>query len=304
VLLYNLTGDVESAARVRTGLDRLVTADQTADAYQLRMLAAHVDIILQSKPVLDGLVARMVEAPTSVAANTLELTYTRDYESALGWTTTFRLVLILLAIALAACIALVVVRLRRATQALQQQAHHDGLTSLPNRTLLHLRLEAGTQAGGPPAAMLLMDLNRFKEVNDTLGHHAGDELLRQVARRLLATLGATDTVARLGGDEFAMLLMDADVVAARTMATRILRALGEPFAIEGRMLEIGASIGIALVLERGDDAESLLRRADGALYVAKREQSGSVVYTPEHDQHGTKLRLIVPESELAAATAQ
>jgi diguanylate cyclase (GGDEF)-like protein len=153
-------------------------------------------------------------------------------------------------------------------------------------------------------ALLLMDLDRFKEVNDTLGHHAGDELLRQVARRVQSTLRAADTVARLGGDEFAVLLPGSDVVAARAVATTILDVLAEPFAIEGSMLQIGASIGIAPFLERGDDAETLLRHADGALYVAKRAQSGAVVYTPAHDLHGTKLRLLVPESETAAATAQ
>jgi diguanylate cyclase (GGDEF)-like protein len=271
------------------------------------MLSGHVGIILRSKPVLDQLLARMVEAPTRMTADALELTYTRDYEAALTLTTAFRSVLILVAIGLAACIAFVGLRLRRATVALQHQAHHDGLTELPNRTLLHRRLEASTlraQEDGQPMALLLMDLDRFKEVNDTLGHHAGDELLRQVARRVRSTLRAADTVARLGGDEFAMLLPGSDVIAAEAAATSILEVLAKPFAIEGSMLQIGASIGISLFLERGDDAETLLRRADSALYVAKRAQSGAVVYRPKHDHHGTKLRLIAPEPAPAAGTAR
>jgi diguanylate cyclase (GGDEF)-like protein/PAS domain S-box-containing protein len=173
---------------------------------------------------------------------------------------------------------------RRAEQALQHQAHHDGLTSLPNRTLLHERVKHAAlvaQDTGQPMAMLVMDLDRFKDVNDTLGHHAGDELLRQVARRLQSTLRAGDTVARLGGDEFAVLLPTSDMVNARMVAGKLLRGLALPFVIEERDLEIGASIGIALFPEHGTDAETLLRRADVALYAAKRGDTGLVVYTPE-----------------------
>jgi diguanylate cyclase (GGDEF)-like protein len=130
-------------------------------------------------------------------------------------------------------------------------------------------------------AVLVMDLDRFKEVNDTLGHHAGDELLRQVARRLQSTLRAGDTVARMGGDEFAILLPGSDQLAAQMVAAKLLHGLASPFLVEARELEIGASVGIALFPEHGTDAETLLRRADMALYAAKRERSGLIVYTQE-----------------------
>jgi diguanylate cyclase (GGDEF)-like protein/PAS domain S-box-containing protein len=175
---------------------------------------------------------------------------------------------------------------RQAEQVLQHQAHHDGLTSLPNRTLLHERLRDATRVAqevGQPMAVLVMDLDRFKEVNDTLGHHAGDELLRQVARRMQSALRAGDTVARMGGDEFAILLPGSDVNAAQRVAAKLLHGLAAPFHVEERTLEIGASVGIALFPEHGTDAEALLRRADMALYAAKREDRGLIVYTSEQD---------------------
>jgi diguanylate cyclase (GGDEF)-like protein/PAS domain S-box-containing protein len=184
---------------------------------------------------------------------------------------------------------------RHAEQALQHQAHHDGLTDLPNRTVLHQRLEDAVADGhqvGLPVALLIMDLDRFKEVNDTLGHHAGDALLRLVAARLQATRRAGDTVARLGGDEFAILLPGANIEAAYQRAARLLKDLTQPFTVEERVLDIGASVGIALYPEHGADAATLLRHADVALYVAKRQRSGSVVYTPEQDMHSaTRLGL-------------
>ena len=131
---------------------------------------------------------------------------------------------------------------------------------------------------------MMMDLDRFKDVNDTFGHHSGDLLLRAVAVRLTAELRASDTVARLGGDEFAIVMMGVDSEAfAAAAARKLLRALEPPFEIDGERFDVGASIGIALFPQHGDDADSLMRRADVAMYVAKRSGSGYAVYSPEED---------------------
>jgi diguanylate cyclase (GGDEF)-like protein/PAS domain S-box-containing protein len=161
---------------------------------------------------------------------------------------------------------------------LRHQAMHDSLTGLPNRTLLFDALERTIElarAEKSSLALMLMDLDRFKEVNDTFGHHFGDALLRQVAFRLHNQLRGEDVVARLGGDEFAVVLSrTADAQSAAFTARRILNALEQPFVIESQVLEVGASIGIALYPEHGTDARTLLRNADVAMYAAKQDQSG------------------------------
>jgi len=166
--------------------------------------------------------------------------------------------------------------------ALRHQAMHDALTGLPNRTLLFESLEQAidaARANGTMLALMLMDLDRFKEVNDTFGHHFGDALLKQVSFRLRNQIrgdgDVNDMVARLGGDEFALLLpRTPDTTTVAATARRILGTLEQPFVIEGQVLEVGASIGIALFPEHGTDARTLLRRADVAMYAAKQRQSG------------------------------
>ena len=171
--------------------------------------------------------------------------------------------------------------------ALEHRALHDGLTDLPNRTLLYDRLQQSILLGKRehhPLALLMMDLDRFKEVNDTFGHHAGDDVLRQVAARLKSELRESDTIARLGGDEFAIILPGvADEAAAALTAGRLLQALLQPLTIEGEQLEIRASIGIVLFPRHAEDAESLLRRGDAAMYEAKRTGAGTAFYTLEHN---------------------
>jgi diguanylate cyclase (GGDEF)-like protein/PAS domain S-box-containing protein len=175
------------------------------------------------------------------------------------------------------------------TELLEYQALHDSLTDLPNRTLLHDRLQQAiltAQREHRQLALLIMDLNRFKEVNDAFGHHLGDVLLQQVGPRMMAQLRESDTVARLGGDEFAVVLPTADDEAGATLAARrLLKALEEPFVIEDRQLEVGGSIGIAITPQHGSDPATLMRRADIAMYVAKRTRSGYSVYSPEDDKH-------------------
>ena len=166
---------------------------------------------------------------------------------------------------------------RKAQQArLMYLAMHDALTGLANRTLLQDRVAqavAAAKRSGGRLALLLLDLDRFKEVNDTLGHQIGDELLQQIGPRLQAHLRATDLLARLGGDEFAIPAPETgDLRTACALAERIVESLGEPFPIGGLAVEIGVSIGIAMFPEHGLDALELLQRANVAMYTAKRNQ--------------------------------
>ena len=169
----------------------------------------------------------------------------------------------------------------------ERQSLHDALTNLPNRVLLHSRLGAALDEArreGTGLALFLLDLDRFKEVNDTLGHPVGDALLEVVARRLVSAVRPEDTVARLGGDEFAVLLPDIEHPNdAIEVAGRIKLALSEPFHLEGTLLDVDCSIGIALCPQHGDEAEVLMRRADVAMYVAKGEQTGIEVYDVARD---------------------
>ena len=169
---------------------------------------------------------------------------------------------------------------RRAEARITHMAHHDALTGLPNRTLFAVRLteaiaeQARTGAG---AALLCLDLDKFKLVNDTLGHPAGDALLRTVAERITACLRGEDLVARLGGDEFAVLLRDPEPATVAAIAGRIVEALSRPVRLGGRECQIGVSIGIARLPEHGTDSDTLLRNADLALYRAKAD-GGSVAH--------------------------
>jgi diguanylate cyclase (GGDEF)-like protein len=175
---------------------------------------------------------------------------------------------------------------RRARDA-HHASRHDPLTDLPNRTLLRdSALEAIVRTGRSShhAALLLIDLDSFKEINDTLGHHTGDLLLREVGPRLRRVVGPADTVARLGGDEFGILLPEVDDEAAAVgVARAALKALEQPFAMQGLTLDVDASIGIALCPLHCSTFEELMQRADVAMYVAKGRRSGYEVYEPSTD---------------------
>jgi diguanylate cyclase (GGDEF)-like protein len=183
-------------------------------------------------------------------------------------------------------------RMRRQAQALQDsadrdrhQSTHDALTGLPNWVLMQDRLEqalATAARSEGEVALLLIDLDRFKEINDSLGHSYGDKLLVQVGPRLRSVLRDMDTVGRLGGDEFAVLLPSVDGVAeAEAVAERLRQALHQPFDVDGVILDVEASIGIVLSPWHGTDSEELLRNADIAMYAAKELKSGAVVFQPE-----------------------
>lgn len=178
-------------------------------------------------------------------------------------------------------------QIRERQEAITHQAMHDTLTGLPNRTLLQDRLEqaiAHTDREHSSFALLILDLDRFKEINDSLGHQVGDTLLREVGRRLQATLRESDTVARFGGDEFAVLISDANPQTAPIAAQKITDALAKTFEIDQLKLHIAASIGIVLYPHNAPNAPTLIQRADVAMYVAKRGRLDYSFYDPSQDE--------------------
>ena len=190
--------------------------------------------------------------------------------------------------------ATVVVRLRDS----EARAITDELTGLANRRHLMERLRAGIVAceeGEHSLALLLIDLDGFKELNDTLGHHAGDQVLRQIGPRLAALLRADDTLARLGGDEFAVVLTPADEATASTAGLRLRAALERSFEVGDISVHIDASVGIAIFPEHSRDALGLLQRADVAMYEAKRMRTGHEVYLSSRDRHSRQRLALIGE---------
>jgi diguanylate cyclase (GGDEF)-like protein len=173
--------------------------------------------------------------------------------------------------------------LRRLAAADEHQSLHDPLTGLPNRELFRLTMEDALARGqrGERGALVLADLDHFKDVNDTLGHSAGDDLLRVVGRRLIETLRTDDTVARLGGDEFGLVLpRSSDRIETVALLARVRRALSEEVVLEGVALRIEASFGVCFYPDDADTVENLLHRADVAMYQGKHNPSGIVLYEP------------------------
>jgi diguanylate cyclase (GGDEF)-like protein len=171
----------------------------------------------------------------------------------------------------------------RAFNEIREQAHTDELTGLANRRALYERVDAvlTTATAQRPAALLLLDLDGFKEVNDSLGHHAGDHLLRQIGPRIRPVLRSGDVLARLGGDEFAVLLPDAGLAEAEVLAQRLRALVLEPISVEGIRLHVGVSIGVAGAPVPAATVEELLRCADIAMYTAKSARAGVHVYVPD-----------------------
>ena len=174
------------------------------------------------------------------------------------------------------------------TAALEYQALHDPLTELPNRKLLNNRLQQEilrSERSKKSLVFIMSDLDHFKEINDTLGHHVGDIVLQQAATRLFRTFRKTDSVARLGGDEFAMLLPETTLKQAKEISKKVVEAFEIPFVIEGNSLSLGISMGLAESPLHGDDVNILVQRADVAMYVSKRNNLGFSVYDPARDTH-------------------
>ena len=171
-------------------------------------------------------------------------------------------------------------------QQILRLAYEDPLTQLPNRSRFAQALEEGilqARSRGGSLAIMVMDLDRFKYVNDSLGHGVGDHVLREVGSRLRSVQRESGCVARLGGDEFALLLWESDVAAVIQMAQGIIAALEVPIIYDNQPLDVGTSIGIAMFPAHGANSETLVRNADIAMYVAKRNRAGCAVYEQNYD---------------------
>ena len=187
-------------------------------------------------------------------------------------------------------------------------AYEDGLTALPNRAMFNEQLEQAVRTArreGQGLAVLIFDMDRFKAINDTLGHPTGDQALREVGARVRETLRDSDVVARLGGDEFAVLLSTGSAQhSARVVAEKILKALEAPLVVEGQTMDIAASIGIARYPEHGEDGNALMRAADVAMYVAKRGKLGFSVYDPAHDERRQEFLTLLGELRRAVEAGE
>jgi diguanylate cyclase (GGDEF)-like protein len=279
--------DAVFEGEVVSGFSRSADDGAGSEGGERQMLEVYVPIQYEGSPSPDGameLYLPYAPVAAAVSADVRTLTLTLAASLAVFYGVLFRF------------IASASRKLQRQTAELRSsadrdrhQATHDALTGLPNWELLRDRLEQGLSAAARSAgevAMLLIDLDRFKEINDTLGHSYGDKLLCQVGPRLRSVLRDGDTVARLGGDEFAVLLPSVEGVdEARAVAERLREALHRAFDVEGVALDVEASIGIVLSPWHGTDTEELLRNADIAMYAAKELKSGAVVFQP--DEHVT-----------------
>jgi diguanylate cyclase (GGDEF)-like protein len=198
--------------------------------------------------------------------------------------------------------------LRYHAAAKEHQSLHDPLTGLPNRVLFADRISQAIRTSGrsgDEVAVFLMDLDRFKEINDTLGHHSGDLLLQELGARLQRALRASDTVARLGGDEFGVLLPDLiDRHAIEEVVDRIRSAVERPFYVQDLPLAIETSIGVSIFPEHGQDGDALLQKADVAMYVAKAGNSTHQIYDPREDEYDPTRLTLVGELRRAIEAAE
>ena len=225
-------------------------------------------------------------------------TLRRDFGSNVAMTATLLLfapvlaVIAVHALVLIPLLLLVVVMLQRSATTSMEREHaamHDPLTELGNRRLLETRLSEALETRDPDdsVALLVIDLDRFKPVNDAFGHQIGDHVLRQVARRLAAAVPDADTVARIGGDEFAVIATGlAGVADAEEVAARVLRAFEQPYFVDGYPLDLGASVGVALSPHHGSTWRELVEGGDVAMYAAKSAGGGFEVFTPVRDAEG------------------
>jgi len=193
---------------------------------------------------------------------------------------------------------------RQAETRAQHLADHDPLTGLPNRRLLEDRLTqalAASQRNGKQTAVMFVDLDRFKNINDTLGHSAGDQVLKEVAERLVRQLRVVDTICRIGGDEFVVVLPEIKRASdAANVAAKILEAVSQPFLVDGRELLFTSSVGISVFPDDGRDAESLIRNADAAMYHAKETGRANYQFFTEQMNQAAARRLLL-EADLRQA---
>ena len=281
--------DAVSSAFAGKSASKVGSVEEEGEQSPTRVLDAYVPVTIEGESAPAGVFTLSQDyAPISRAAR----------DAFLPVAGVFELVLIALYASLFPIMSRVTRRLHRQMLEIEHQALHDDLTGLPNRAFFRDSAEqafAEARELGSGVAVLLIDLDRFKEINDTLGHESGDRLLAELGGRLQEILRGTDTVARLGGDEFAVLAPGQhDAQTASIVADRIRRGLDDPFVVAGLTLEVEASIGIALFPDHGDDVETIMRHADVAMYVSK-EAHAPRVYTPEQDHYSPDRLALVGE---------
>src|SRR4051794_38179184 len=256
-------------------------------------IASGVGTVPEAGRVLSVFTPLEIDGSTPVGSAEVWLPYAPIAKSISGQTGRIKWVLFLGLFVLWAMVVTVVSyasqRLRRQAAEKEELALSDGLTGLPNRTMFQEAIQAAISGSGRrkvAGAVMLMDLDRFKDVNDTLGHHNGDLLLQRIGSRLDSVLRNTATVARLGGDEFAILLRDvSDRQAVVPVVRRVLKVLEEPVVVGGLALQVEASIGIAMFPENGRTVDQVMRAADVAMYVAKEQRSGYEFYDEDGHEH-------------------
>ena len=268
----------EAQPVVQSVIELSVSGDEQADSFErIRNVA-----MLRQRAIADqvGALLALQRSQTASAVREAQTSYVwaRDLMLALGT------VALMLGMAIAWYVSQCVSLQARQLAAL---ALHDPLTGLANRSLLHHRIVQAIEQSrhdGSSFGVALMDLDRFKNVNDSLGHDVGDELLCEVGRRLKAAVRAEDTVARLGGDEFVVVLHGLAAKGASETAHKLLAALDSPFRWQDHSIDLGASVGISLYPAQGADASALLRCADVAMYAAKKSSKGHALYAPEQER--------------------
>lgn len=272
-ILHKIEGLTRVAQHdVQAAMDLLLNDDgfKYYDAIRKRVVPNQKRI---NEQVIELLALQKTQAADAVKEAELSYRYARKLMFAMGFVASLLVILIA---------ALVSRKVSRQSRDMQYQAFHDELTSLPNRLLFLDRLShaiSQSQREDLPFAIMLLDLDRFKEVNDTLGHNIGDQLLQEVSSRLSDAVRVSDTVARLGGDEFVILMGRINLEYAPEVAEKINKILENPFILAGQVVDVSASIGIAYFPDHGEDSVTLLQKADLAMYAAKRNLSGFEVYS-------------------------
>jgi diguanylate cyclase (GGDEF)-like protein len=267
----------EAGSEVQLVVDRSIFIDDPADVFEWihnvamprqNAIAEQVNLLLD-----------LQRSQTAAAVRDAENSFSRVRNLMLG----LGIAALLTGIMIAGFISQ---RVTRQARQLEIQAMYDPLTGLPNRSLLHDRLqhEIGlSKREHASFGLVLMDLDRFKEVNDTLGHGVGDEVLREVGRRLKDAVRAEDTVARLGGDEYVLLIRDLAPADAALIANKIFASLDKPFHWQDQSIDLGASLGLSFYPSQCGDVSGLLRCADIAMYAAKRSGQGYALYSPDQE---------------------
>ena len=267
----------EAGSEVQAVVDRSAFIDDPADVFEwIRNVAMPRQSAIAEQV---NLMLELQRNQTAAAVQDAENSFSRVRNLMLG----LGAAALLTGITIAGFVAQ---RVTRQARQLETQAMHDLLTGLPNRSLLHDRLqhEIGlTKREHASFGVVLMDLDRFKKVNDTLGHDVGDEVLREVGRRLKEATRAEDTVARLGGDEYVLLIHNLEPEDAALIANKIFAALNNPFHWQNQSIDLDASLGLSFYPSQCDDASGLLRCADIAMYVAKRSGQGYALYSPDQE---------------------